>query len=289
MTASLTEPVAFKNAGVSRVSVDGGLWLQATTNEAGETQLKHQRHAAPIHVSKPYRDGQSLLLQTVSPTAGLLAGDRITLDIALDESASLTLYAPAVTRVHAMSSDAPAAHCKQRFVLKGNAFMEFINEGTVLQRDSSFEQTTEISLSDNADMIFSDIVWPGRIASGEAFEFRAFQSRFQAYRDEKLIAMERSYTTPDNRTGRSWQRALGDSVMATTYVLTRKDLSEVVSEINDLQTESSCWIGATALDQEGLMIRVLSNSSILLKKARQAIRDILSIHLNKPLLTIRTL
>lgn len=275
---------------VSPNSVAGGLWLQAAVDNRGQTKITQQRHAAPIHVSKPYQEGKALLLQTVSPTAGLLAGDRLTVDVTLNQGAQLTLYNPTVTRVHSMKPSEAQATCTQRFCLNGeNTFLEFINEGTLLQNKASFEQHTHIHLNQNAEMIFFDKVWPGRIASGEAFCFTKIKSSFQAFRNGKPIAIERSHITPTNRSGRSWRKALGASIMTTFYVLTEKDLSEFTARINALQPESDCWMGATTLETGGLLIRVLSASTIHLRALRHAIRALLSASLKRELLTLRTL
>ncbi len=276
--------------GVSGSSVEGGLWLGVSTDISGNTCITRERHAAPIHVGKPYREGTSLLLQTVSPTAGLLAGDRLTIDISLDKGAGLTLFNPSVTRVHSMKEGGGFAGCSQHFELSGEpTFLEFINEGTLLQKESWFEQDTEIHLNQGASMIYSDIIWPGRIASGEAFSFKRFRSAFDVFRDNRKVVMERSLITPVNRSGVSWQRAIGNSVMATWYVLTKKEVVSAVAIINEMQTDSDCWVGSSTLDDEGLVIRVLAANSVSLRRIRQEIRKQLSATLGRQLCSVRNL
>jgi len=84
----------------------GNLHLRADARADGRTVLAGQSFRAPYHLSKPYWDEatQTLLVQVVNPTAGILAGDWLESEIAVKSGASLLVTAPSASRLFQMKS-----------------------------------------------------------------------------------------------------------------------------------------------------------------------------------------
>jgi len=51
-------------------------------------------------LSKPHDDEGTLVVNIVNPTAGLLAGDRVRYDVAVESGARVLLTAPSASRAH---------------------------------------------------------------------------------------------------------------------------------------------------------------------------------------------
>lgn len=68
----------------------GHLRLRAEARGDGQTKLAEQSFRAPFHVGKSYWDvaAQTLRVQVVNPTAGILAGDRLESEIAVGRGAT---------------------------------------------------------------------------------------------------------------------------------------------------------------------------------------------------------
>jgi len=76
----------------------GHLHLVCAADERGRSYVREQSFCAPIHLSKPHEDEGVLVVNMVNPTAGLLAGDRIEVRVAVEGGARLLLTAPSASR-----------------------------------------------------------------------------------------------------------------------------------------------------------------------------------------------
>src|SRR5438105_15757029 len=91
----------------------GHLRLRAAARADGRTVLAAQSFRAPYHLSKPYwdADARTLLVQVVNPTAGILEGDFLESDIAVEKGAALLATTPSASRVFKMIGG--SAECRQ--------------------------------------------------------------------------------------------------------------------------------------------------------------------------------
>ena len=150
----------------------GHLSLQASARENGPTVLSSQSFRAPYHLSKPYWDADTgvLLVQVVNPTAGILAGDQLDSDISVGPGASLLVTTPSASRVFQMK-DGTAA-CRQHFTVARNGWLEVLPEPLVPHRGCNYRQTTRIAVEPGGELFFADLLLPGRVAHGEAWEWK---------------------------------------------------------------------------------------------------------------------
>ena len=96
----------------------GHLRLRGAVREHGRTVLAEQSFRAPFHLSKPYWDMDTgvLLVQVVNPTAGILAGDRLESDVAVDVGAAVCVTAsPNVGSGFAWRRAAGSKRCRNRW------------------------------------------------------------------------------------------------------------------------------------------------------------------------------
>src|SRR5688500_6639167 len=109
----------------------GHLSLCAAVRDHGRTVLAAQSFRAPFHISKPYWDADSraLLVQVVNPTAGILAGDRLESEIAVQRDAALLVTTPSANRLFQMRGG--AAECSQHFTVSAGGWLEVMPEPLV--------------------------------------------------------------------------------------------------------------------------------------------------------------
>lgn len=186
-----------------RASLSGYLNCVCETNAQGHSILTRKEYRVPIHISKPYWDGHALLLNMMSPTAGMLEGDHVAIDVQVNSGATLIISNPASLRIHKMSTNGEATWT-QRFRIKENAFLESNPEWLILQAESSFTQRTEIEIENGGELFFIEAVAPGRIAHGEAFDFRLFRNRLTLRYNGDLTALEKHVISPSNGTHEAW-------------------------------------------------------------------------------------
>jgi urease accessory protein len=148
----------------------GQLALRAAARaDDGVTTLASQAFRAPFHLSKPYWDAdtRTLLVQVVNPTAGILSGDRLESSVTVGPGAAVLLTTPSASRVFRMRSG--AARSVQTFHVATGGWLEVLPEPLVPHRGSVFHQHTTLDVAPGGAAFYADLLFPGRIAHGEAW------------------------------------------------------------------------------------------------------------------------
>jgi urease accessory protein len=169
----------------------GHLMLRAEVREHGKTVLAGQSFRAPFHVGKAYWDeeGAALRVQVVNPTAGILEGDRLETEVAVGNGAALLVTTPSASRVfHMRRGEAVAS---QKFSVEAGGWLEFLPEPLVPHNASSFRQTTEIEVAEGGEIVFADLLMPGRIARGETWAWSRLRLEVAVRVGGELILRER--------------------------------------------------------------------------------------------------
>ena len=256
--------------------LQGHLRLACSTDAEGRSYLEEKSFSVPIHVSKPYWDGQALLVNLVSPTAGLLEGDTVDCEVRVRSGASLVLSAPAATRVHTMKSGG-TAKLEQNFLVGEDSFLEYNPEPLILQRDSTFSQHTRIDLDGGAGLLFLENLLPGRIAHGEVFEFASFRNKLEILRDGLPVVIENYHLGAGMPGLRDWLSAFPEASYASFYAFSPEFLEKKppIAGIEGLHNPEELMVGMTQIAPEGWAVRILAATPILLRKSIAEIRETL--------------
>src|SRR5947209_4379672 len=147
----------------------GHLDLTCSCDAAGRSYLARQSFNAPFSISKPHWDGHALKVQMVNPTAGLLSGDRLCSEVNIETGARLTLTSPSATRLHTMAEG--CAEATQHFSIAPGARLCFLPSILMPHRKTRYHQTTRIDVEAGGELLYLEMVAPGRVAHGECFEY----------------------------------------------------------------------------------------------------------------------
>jgi len=209
------------------------------------------------------------------PTAGMLAGDSVDLEIRIEENASLTLSNPSSLRIHKMDPDSEASWT-QKFRVASGGFLENNPEWLILQGESAFTQRTEIEIAEGGELFFIESIVPGRIAHNEAFTFRRFSNRLSLRYADELSLLEKHRVQPEQGTHTSWNNALGEacpfyiSILLASHSLT--DQSQLWKTIYELQ-EHGVRIGVSKLAKGPCWsLKILARDPIAARRALNASR-----------------
>lgn len=260
---------------LERPHVEGYLRATCKRDDSGKCILSRKEFKTPIHISKPYWDQHSLLLNLMCPTAGMLAGDSAKLEIRVGNEASLTLSNPSSLRIHKMDSDSEATWY-QSFTVEQDAFLENNPEWLILQGESAFTQRTTISVDRGGELFFIEAIAPGRIAHQEAFAFRQFRNRLSFRYDNKLALLEKHCIEPACGSASSWTNELGERYpFYISILLASEKLSnakEVWQEVHEFQRDG-IRIGASQLAHGACWcVKILAKDPIAARKATAAVR-----------------
>jgi urease accessory protein len=177
-------------------SLRGHLRAVAAPNERGETYLREQSFRAPLHLSKPHQEAGALVINVVSPTAGLFDGDEVDLALEVDPGARVVLTTPCASRIHQARSDR-AAIMRQRITVRAGGFAEYFPELLIPQRGARYRQETTLQVEAGGTLLFFEWLAPGRVASGETFAYTELQWNTDLWHAETLVARERYTLRPD--------------------------------------------------------------------------------------------
>lgn len=242
------------------------------SDSLGATQLKEQWVRPPLHMSKAYMEHGWAISQLMSPTAGLLQGDLIEIDATVEAGAKAALISPAACRVHTMENG--CARIQQSYRLEEDAFLDLWPAPLILQKDASLKQETLVDISSSSTLLLCEIVSPGRVTFGELFSFSQWQSRLKIRRDGCLIAFENFSVDPSQGGAADWRQKSPTAIYASLYFVSPNPSTQLIEPIHSLDVEDA-YIGASALREGGIGIKVLASDGVALRKAISAVRSLL--------------
>ncbi len=174
----------------------GHLHLTCARLANGESALREQSFCAPFHLSKPHQDCGALVVNVVNPTAGLFDGDELDLLAQVECGARLVLTTPSAGRVYQSRSGTPA-RLQQRVQAAAGSFVEFLPEPLIPQAGAVYAQQTTLDVAAEAELLFFEWLSPGRVASGEVFQYRQLAWQTDLRVDGRLVARERYRVEPE--------------------------------------------------------------------------------------------
>ncbi|MFT3782384.1 MAG: urease accessory protein UreD [Nibricoccus sp.] len=259
----------------------GHLSLAAEAREDGQTFLARQSFRAPFHLSKPYWDGHALIVQVVNPTAGVLAGDRLSSEISVGSGAGVLVTSPSATRIFQMN--AGEAESRQCFTVEPGGWLEYMPEPLVPHRGSRFRQRTTIDVRGNGEAIVGDLLMPGRVARGEAWAWEKLQLELTLRVNGALILRERLDQSGAELKALAALCGGGEGACFANLVLVSpalKNGDEWRSSVVSLHG-GGAWVGLSELRGDGAAwsLKVIAADTVQLKRVLAQARSILSKHL----------
>ena len=270
-----------KQLEVGRAGKIGALVLRLEQNEEeGKTVVKEQYSKVPLFTQRALYLEESLpsmaYIYRISPSGGILQGDRYRMDITLKNKAHAHLTTQGATRIYKMETN--YATQIVNVAVDDGCYLEFVPDQIIPYRDSRFYQNVDLKIHDNATMVYSEMIVPGRVASGESFEYDiCYMKALGRNQNHKLRFIDIAILEP-KKTDLKVLGILGNfEVVGTMYILTKtKYVLELNNEINSgLQKLNHISGGAAILPHDsGIIIRMLGSVA---SDIRNAIYEIIKI------------
>lgn len=229
---------------------------------AGHTTLVENYSRPPLQVMRAIPDAAGCLcIYVLSPTGGVVQGDRYTIHINVGEKAHALFTTQSATKVYRMPEG--CAEQTIRINVERGAVFEFVPDAAILFADADLRQSIEITLHPGAMALIYEIVMPGRLASGEHLRFRRYANRLTVRDDLGLLLYDAANIQPEtdnlSAIGRledyaCWGSAylLGDlaayNINPATFCETHREILEREGAIG----------GLSPLYRNGLCVRMLS-------------------------------
>ena len=270
-----------KQLGVGRAGKIGALTLLLEQDqERGKTVVKEQYSKIPLFTQRALYLEESLpsmaYIYIMSPSGGILQGDRYRMDIVLKNKACAHITTQGATRVYRMERNYATQIVNA--VVDDGCYLEFIPDQIIPYRDSRFYQTVNLKVHENGTMIYSEMIVPGRVASGESFQYDICYTKALAKNQKDTLRFIDIAILEPKKRNLNAVGILGTfDVVGSTYILTKTDyVKELKDEINSgLQKFTHFSGGASILPyNSGVIVRMLGNVA---SDLRNAIYEIIKI------------
>jgi urease accessory protein len=243
------------------------LTLRFASDEAtGATRLVERRHTGPLVVQRPFfPEGDRVPhVYVLHPPGGLVGGDRVTLNVMVDEGSHALLTTPAATKVY--RSAGPIASQVLRFDVGRGACLEWLPQETILHDAANAELSAEVRLAADARFVGIDMLCFGLSARGETFATGRCRQRFEIWRGDRPIFVERGRFDADNAVHAATWGLGGARVNGLLVIVPAAIDVDLIARLRVVASAAGVagrgWAGVTVLGAgEALVCRYLGASA----------------------------
>jgi len=256
-----------KQLGVGKSGKVGILDLELQEDSAGKTVVTRQFSQVPLQIQRALYPEISLpgmaYLYVMSPSGGILQGDRYRTDVLLKNKAVAHMTTQSATKIYSMNSN--SASQIVNITLDENSYLEYIPDQIIPYKDSRYYQKVNLKVQNNSTLVYSEVLTPGRVAMGESFEYDICYLRTHCKnQDNDIRFLENTKIEPKKQKMKDFG-ILGEySTVGTVYILTRQEnVIELENTINEnLRDIDAISVGTSLLpDDSGIIIRILGNKT----------------------------
>jgi len=236
-------------------------------SQRNKTIITEQRSCVPLYVQRALYYDESIPsmahLFILSPSGGVLQGDRYRTDIELKNGAMSHITTQGATRIYKMNSN----YATQMINLNvgKDCYLEFLPEQLIPYKNSRYYQKATFKVDDSATLVYSETIVPGRVAMGELFDYDVCCLKTLCYDDKQEMKFhDNCILEPKKQTMNSLGIFGNKTVLSMMYVVTKKECVEELYEIiNQIFKDNDEIIGGASIlpNNSGLSVRILSNSS----------------------------
>ena len=240
-------------------------------SDKNKTVITDQYSQVPLYTQKALYYDENLPnmahLFIMSPSGGILQGDRYRMDISLANNAVSHITTQGATRIYKMNSN----YATQLININvgKDCYLEFIPDQIIPFRNSRYYQKVSLNVDPSATLIYSEIIVPGRVAMGELFSYDLCYLKTIGQNIEKNIKfVDNCMLKPKNQNMNTLGMFGNHTVLASVYILTKNENALILNKkINSIiKNNDEVSGGSTILpNNSGLLVRLMCNSSEIIK------------------------
>ena len=280
--------------GVGTAGKLGALILRLEQDKSnGKTSVKDQYSRVPLYTQRALYLEEALsnmaYMYIISPSGGMLQGDRYRMDITLRNHAFAHITTQGATRLYRMEKNYATQIIN--IDVGEDCYFEYIPDQVIPYRDSRFYQEANLHIHDNATLLYSEMITPGRVASGEHFDYDiCYMKAVAKDHNDGLKFTDVAMLEPKRRDMKVFGVLANYEVVGNMYIITKNRPQEINSGVNAaLKSIAKVYGGATILpSNSGVGIRMLGNTASDLRYViYEIVRIVRKIILDAPFSGIR--
>ena len=272
ITDSLAEEIQVYANQVMQLKIDesgkmGVLDVELQRNKMGRTIITRQFFQAPLHLQRVLYPHDTLpemaYLYLLSTSGGVLQGDRYRTSVSLRNHALAHVTTQGALRIYGMKSN--VATQTMDVNLDENCYLEYIPDQIIPFKNSRYYQEMNLKIHDNATLVYSEIITPGRVARGESFQYDVCHIKTKCKNQEgKIRFLENMKIEPKKQRVNNIGILGKHNILGTMYILTKKntvielegEISDRIKNLHDVVAGASIMPGDT-----GIVIKILGDST----------------------------
>ena len=253
--------------GVGKSGKVGILDVVFQTNDTGKTIITKQFSQVPLQIQRVLYLENTLpemaYLYVISPSGGILQGDRYRTDILLKNNAILHVTTQGATRIYSMNSN--FASQIVNITVDEDCYLEYIPDQIIPYKNSRYYQKVNLNVHENSTLIYSEILTPGRVAMEESFDYDICYLRTRCKNQNGIIRILENTKIEPKKQKLKDLGVLGEfNTVGTVYILTKKkDVIDIENSINEYIRDKNLRSVGTSIisDESGIIIRILETKT----------------------------
>ncbi|GGV35252.1 urease accessory protein UreD [Streptomyces griseoflavus] len=252
------------------------------------TELVERYQKSPLEIMRPlYVDPEmpGMACTYVMATGGGIAqADRYRVDLRCGPGAEALFTTQAATKVYRMEDD----YATQRVHLTADdgAYVEYLPDPLIPFAGARFHQGAELTVDENATVVYAETVTAGRLARGERHRYTLLTTDLEIRRpDGTLLAVDTLRLQPERHGGVTGPGVFsGHDHVASLFVVSgRRPAAEIADTLHRALTGRDVLHGASTLpDDCGAWVRILGRDqprfTAAVHDAWDAVRRLLTGH-----------
>ncbi len=218
-------------------------------NQSGRSTLVRREHYGPLVVQKPfYPEGEDVCHSIiVHPPGGIVAGDRLRINIDVEENAHALITTPGATKWY--RSEGELAQQAVALNVASGAALEWLPQEAIVFNSAKARQSIDVSLGDNSRYLGWDILMLGRTASQEKFVDGIYHQAWHITRNGMPLWLERGRIDGGSRLLASAAGLADCSVVATLIAVGNAPNAALVEALRAVPVSGEGRVGITALPE----------------------------------------
>jgi urease accessory protein len=197
----MTSVTAFARAASAQRSIaprragSAGSGAIRVSNVRGASVVTRATAISPLKLLNPKNAGSSAWVYAVTYGGGLVDGDVVSMEIAVDRNATALVSTQASTKVYRAERGAAQ---RLRAHLADDSLLVLLPDPVTCFAGARYIQEQQVHLESTASLVLVDWLTAGRIGAGERWQFHDYRSQTRIWRGRRLILHDGLRLSPDD-------------------------------------------------------------------------------------------